>query len=179
MFQPSKGIAKFLGGWLFLLAVGGIYGLVSLFNPAVVAEAGALFQTMALRVLPILALVFVLLFFAGLFLQPAWLAQHLGRAGGFGGWAFTIIFGVLSVGPLYAWYPLLGDLKAKGMSGALIATFLYSRSLKLPLLPLMVHYFGLGYTVALSVGIVVFSVASGLLMQTLAGIDDAEQTEGR
>jgi uncharacterized membrane protein YraQ (UPF0718 family) len=99
-------------------------------------------------------------------------------ASGLGGWALTMLCGVLSAGPLYAWYPLLAELKAKGMSGALIATFLYSRALKLPLLPLMAHYFGLTYTIALSVCILVFSVLSGLLMKIFMDTEDSEHAEG-
>lgn len=172
--QVPKGMARAFGGWLFLVAVVGLYGLTLLFNPAVVGEALALFEALLLRIVPVLVVVFGLLFLANVFLEREWLVRHLGRASGLGGWALTVACGVLSAGPLYAWYPLLGELKEKGMSGALTATFLYSRALKLPLLPLMVHYFGTAYTVALSVCIVVFSVLSGLLMRTLAGIDGSE-----
>jgi len=176
--RSAKDFAKALGGWLFLTAVGGFYGLISLFNPVVVTEALASFESLLIRIVPVLALVFGLLFLTSLFLERKWLVRHLGKASGFGGWALTVVCGVLSVGPLYAWYPLLAELKGKGMSGALITTFLYSRALKLPLLPLMVHYFGLAYTVALSVCIIVFSVLSGLLMKRFVGIDVSEQEEG-
>jgi hypothetical protein len=71
----------------------------------------------------------------------------------------------------------LGELRDKVMSGALIATFLYSRALKVPLLPLMVHYFGIVYTTTLSVGIIVFSVLSGLLMRRLAGHNVSNRVE--
>ena len=163
MHQPAKAFANALGGWLFLLAVGGVYGLTSLFDAAVVAQALSMFVSLLIRVVPVLALVFGLLFLSSLFLERKWLVRNLGAASGIGGWALAIVCGVLSVGPLYAWYPLLGELKDKGMSGALIAAFLYARALKLPLLPLMVHYFDAAYTVTLSVCIIVFSVLSGLL----------------
>ena len=176
--QTPRGFARTYGGWFFLVAVAGVYGLTALFNLAVVRQALASFETLLLRVLPVLVVVFGLLFLVNVFLERKWLAQHLGRASGVGGWTLTVVFGILSAGPLYAWYPLLGELKEKGISGALIATFLYSRALKLPLLPLMVHYFGTAYTVALSVCIVVFSVLSGLLMRTLAGFDGSEQRKG-
>ena len=174
----AKDFAKAFGGWLFLIAVGALYGLIALFNPAVVAEALASFGSLFLRIVPILVLVFGLLFLASLFLERKWLARHLGKASGVGGWALTVVCGVLSAGPLYAWYPLLGELKEKGMSGALIAAFLYSRALKLPLLPMTVHYFGVAYTVALSICIIVFAVLSGLLMKKFAGVDVSQQQEG-
>jgi uncharacterized membrane protein YraQ (UPF0718 family) len=165
MQQPAKAFTKGCGGWLFLLAVGAVYGLTSLFDPSLVSQALTMFESLLIRVVPVLALVFGLLFLSSLFLERKWLARHLGAASGVGGWALSIVCGILSVGPLYAWYPLLGQLKDKGVSSALIAAFLYSRALKLPLLPLMVHYFDAAYTVALSVCIVAFSVLSGMLMK--------------
>lgn len=43
----------------------------------------------------------------------------------------------------------------------------------------MVHYFGVAYTVALSVCIIVFSVASGLLMKRFASVDVSKQEGDR
>ena len=177
--RTAKGFSKGFGGWLFLIAVGVLYGLIGRFNPIVVTDALVSFESLFLRIVPILALVFGLLFFTSLFLERNWLVRHLGKASGFGGWALTVMCGILSVGPLYVWYPLLGELQEKGMSRSLIATFLYSRALKLPLLPLMVHYFGATYTVALSVFIIAFSVLSGLLMKRFANIDVSEREEGQ
>lgn len=177
--HAATGLAKALAGWFFLLGVGALYALIAPFNRSMVADALSAFGSLLIRIVPVLVLVFGLLFLASLFLDKKWLARHLGKASGLGGWVLTVVCGVLSAGPLYAWYPLLGDLKGKGMSGALIATFLYSRALKLPLLPLMVHYFGIAYTVALSACIIVFSVLSGLLMRRFAGIDGSEQEEGQ
>ncbi len=178
MMRTAKDYAKGFGGWLFLAAVGGLYALVGFFNPSLTAQALSSFESLLIRILPVLLLVFGLLFLASLFLERKWLVRHLGRASGIGGWALTVLCGILSAGPLYAWYPLLGELKEKGVSSALITTFLYSRALKLPLLPLMVHYFGVAYTVALSVCIVVFSVASGLLIKRFYDVEVSNHMEG-
>ena len=159
--------------WLFLIFVAGLFVATSLFSPAVASKALGSLGSLLTRVIPALGLVFCLIFLANLFLERKRLVRYLGKASGVRGWALAVISGVLLVGPLHAWYPLLGDLKAKGMSSALIATFLYARALKLPLLPLMVHYFGVEFTVTLSVCIVVFSVLSGLLMKGLSGLDRA------
>lgn len=165
MVRAMRGFVRERGGWIFLAAVAGLYGITGVASPAVALEALYAFGSLLARVLPVLLLVFGLLFLASLFLERAWLVRNLGRASGAGGWALTVLCGILSAGPLYAWYPLLGELKEKGVSGALIAVFLYSRALKLPLLPLMAHYFGLAYTVILSACIIAFSVLSGLLMR--------------
>ena len=51
--------------------------------------------------------------------------------------------GVVSLGPMYLWYHMLGELKEKGVRTPLLAAFLYSRAVKIPMLPVMAHYFGL------------------------------------
>ena len=75
--------------------------------------------------------------------------------------------GMLSVGPVYPWYALLGDLQEKGMRNALIAVFLYSRAIKLPLLPLMIHYFGMAYTLVLVFCLALFAILNGVAMERL------------
>jgi hypothetical protein len=45
---------------------------------------------------------------------------------------------------------LLHEVHEKGMQSSLVAVFLYSRAVKLPLLPLMLHYFGTGYLPSLT-----------------------------
>lgn len=156
---------KSLAGWVFLVATGVLYAAIGLVAPALASKAAGALVPLLLRVLPVLVLVFVLLFLANLLVDRRWLAGYLGHHAGVRGWALAIVCGVLSAGPLYAWFPLLGELRDKGMSRALIAAFLYSRALKLPLLPLMVHYFGTAYTIAVSLGIVLFAVLCGLVTE--------------
>jgi len=177
MSRITKGFVSAWGGWIFLAAVAGLYAVAGFFSHTVALDALCTFRSLLIRIVPVLLLVFGLLFLASLFLERAWLVRHLGRASGIGGWALTVLCGILSAGPLYAWYPLLGELKKKGVNGALIAAFLYSRALKLPLLPLMVHYFGLAYTGVLSVCIVAFSVVSGLLMKRVYDVEVSTDME--
>jgi uncharacterized membrane protein YraQ (UPF0718 family) len=112
-------------------------------------------------------LVFGLIFVINLLLQGAWVTKHLGSQSGLRGWITAIIGGVLSSGPVYPWYALVGDLRSKGMSISLAAAFLYSRSVKLPLLPLLLHYFGAAYTLVLVTYLLVFSVINGFVMGRL------------
>ena len=86
------------------------------------------------------------------------------------GWVVAVIGGVLSVGPVYPWYALLKELRTKGMRTALIAVFLYNRGIKLPLLPLMIHYFGMAFTLILAAYLTLFSLLSGVIMEKI--IDD-------
>jgi len=49
---------------------------------------------------------------------------------------------VISMGPIYAWYPLLKELRGKGATNSFIAVFLGNRAVKPFLLPIMISYFG-------------------------------------
>lgn len=170
--EPERSRSGSYIGWGFLSAVAAIYVVCAVLSPDVARQALASFWSLLGRVLPIFLLVFVLLFLIDMLVGRKWILRYLGVAAGASGWVIAIACGVLSAGPLFAWYPLLADLKAKGMKSGLIAAFLYSRALKLPLLPLMVHYFDLAYTILFSTCILAFSLLSGWLMTLI--FDDSK-----
>lgn len=155
------------GGWTFLALVLAAHAAFALIAPEQVREALAAFLPMLRSIAPALAFTFALLFLADLFLTPARVEGWLGRRSGLHGWLLAAAGGMLSSGPIYAWYALLGELRRKGMKTALVAVFLYARAIKLPLLPLMAHYFGVQYTVLLTLFLVAFSILSGLAMGRL------------
>jgi hypothetical protein len=68
---------------------------------------------------------------------------------------------------LRAFVQMLAELRAKGTRTALVAVVLYARAIKLPLLPLLGHYFGLPYMLVLSLLLAVFAVVNGWLMERL------------
>jgi uncharacterized membrane protein YraQ (UPF0718 family) len=102
-----------------------------------------------------------------LLLNPRRVARQLGRPGGARGWLIALAAGILSAGPIYAWYPLLAELRAKGMRASTAAVFLYARAIKLPLLPLLFHYFGTAYSVVLSLWLAGFALLSGFVMERI------------
>jgi uncharacterized membrane protein YraQ (UPF0718 family) len=163
----QKATANGKGGWIFLAIMILIYGVVALYDRALAATAIASFMQLLDRVLPVLLIVLILLFIINLLLEPAWVKKYLGKRSGLTGWLTAIVGGVLSTGPVYPWYALVKDLREKGMKTSLAAAFLYSRSVKLPLLPLLVHYFGLTYAVVLVGYLLGFSIISGLVMQLI------------
>ncbi len=165
--MPEKAKKRHLGGWVFLILVLIAYGFVGLIDPDAAMEALAFFMHVMKQVLPVLGVVFFLLFIANLVLTPKRIKRYLGQEAGLKGWMTAVGSGVLSVGPIYAWYVVLGELKDKGMRTALIATFLYSRSVKLPLLPLMIHYFGIIYTLVLCLYLLIFAVINGMLVEKM------------
>jgi len=155
------------GGWLFLGAVVLLHLGVYWLDPELSASALADFARSLGRLLPILGVMLVLMTLLNLWVKPQRIARHLGEGSGLKGWAIAIAAGVLSLGPMYLWYPMLGELKQKGVRTPLLAAFLYSRAVKIPLLPLMAHYFGLLYTLLFVLTMLLFSVLSGLGMGLL------------
>jgi uncharacterized membrane protein YraQ (UPF0718 family) len=100
---------------------------------------------------PILLVVWILTALINHFISPEDLARHLGEDSGLRGRLIALSAGVISHGPMYAWYPMIQDLREQGARDGLIIAFFYARAVKVALLPMMVVYFGLTFTVALTV----------------------------
>lgn len=156
-----------VGGWLFLLLVLAAYGVTGAIDAEMAGQALSFFGKVIRTVLPVLIIVFLLLLVADLLFRTQWIKRNLGRESGIKGWLIAAVGGVLATGPIYAWYALLRELREKGMRTSLAAVFLYSRAVKLPLLPLMIHYFGTAYTLVLCLYLLGFSIVSGVLMVKL------------
>lgn len=156
-----------LKGWIFLGAVVLVWLAVAVIAPEYAARAITLFSGLLMKVLPTLALVFVLLFLANLLTDQPWLKRGLASRPGLHGWLIAVVAGVLASGSLYVWYALVGELRQKGMRPGLAAAFLYAFSVKLPLLPLLVHFFGLTYAVVLNAYLILFAVLGALLVERL------------
>ncbi|MBE9559836.1 MAG: permease [Proteobacteria bacterium] len=159
------------GGWWFLTLVLIAHGLLGLMNPAATTQSLTFFTHVMVQILPILGLVFLLLFVTNFLLKPKWIGRYLGSDSGTRGWIAAVFGGMLSLGPIYPWYAMLAELRQKGMRDALVAAFLYSRAVKLPLLPLMIHYFGTAYTLVLCFYLIIFSIISGIVIEKVTGSD--------
>jgi uncharacterized membrane protein YraQ (UPF0718 family) len=156
------------GGWSFFAVACAAYGATFIIAPSLARQALASFLPMLASLGTVLVLVFLLMFLLDLFLTGERIESWLGSGAGMRGWILAAVAGVLSTGPIYPWYGILAELRRKGMRTALVAVFLYARAIKLPLFPAMAHYFGLRYTVVLSLFIAGFSILSGLAMERLA-----------
>ncbi len=156
------------GGWWFLAGVVLLYLLLALTTPDYARASFQHFVHMGLDLLPVLGLVFLFMWLLNLGQGTNdKLGRLAGRQSGLRGWLLAVVGGILSHGPVYAWYPLLRDLQQKGARPALLAAFLYARSIKLPWLPLMASYFGLAYTLIVCAYIVLFAMANGWLVEKL------------
>ena len=163
-----------LGGWLFLLSVLAAYAVTGVVDPETAGQALSFFADVTRNILPVLVIVFFLLLAADVLFQKEWIGHKLGREAGIEGWLLAAVGGVLATGPVYAWYALLREMRKKGMRAALAAVFLYIRAVKLPLLPLMIHYFGTAYTLVLCLYLLGFSIVSGVL---IVKVEDREITQ--
>jgi len=155
------------GGLIFLFVVTCLYILAFLVDAELALNALTFSTRLFYRLLPVLLLIFALIFVSNLLVKPDWVRANVGKDSGLRGWAVAVIGGILSVGPIYVWYALLRDMKAKGMRTARIAVLLYDRGIKLPLLPLMIHYFGETYTLVLATYMTLFSLLSGILIEKM------------
>jgi len=165
--MSSKLLTKVSAKWFFLGGAGCLYLAVIFVNPEpgmeMVSKALAIFANL----IPVFVLVFVVMVLSRMFFDSEKVLKTVGERCGIRGWILSVAGGILSAGPVYMWYPLLIDLKEKGMKTSLVATFLYNRAVKIPLLPLMIFYFGLPFTVVLTCYIIVFSIINGILVERL------------
>jgi len=156
-------------GWYFLSAVIIIYLLTFLFRIEAIGPALDNTWNVLQNVLPILVLVYIMMLVTNYLVTPELAKKYLSKASGFSKWWIALVGGVISMGPIYLWYPLLKDLKAEGASYGFIATFLYNRAIKLPLLPMMILYFGWVYALVLAVAMMVVSIIQGLIIEKMEG----------
>ena len=62
-------------------------------------------------------------------------------------------------------------MQKKGVRNGLVATFLYNRAVKIPLLPLMIFYFGMVYTIILTIIMMIVSVFQGLIVEKILEVE--------
>jgi len=122
---------------------------------------------MLVHIFPVLLLIIIFMGTMSHFINPKTVSKYVGKNSGIKGWLLSISTGILSHGPIYAWYPLLRDLRNQGMRSGLIAVFLYNRAIKIPLLPLMVYYFGMPFVTILTAFIIIASIGQGWVVQII------------
>ncbi len=163
--QPEKPFA--FRGKLFFATVFIGYSIFAFLNFSGAIAALQKSGMILFKILPILAVVILMTATINFFLQPKQIVKHLGKESGAKGWFAMLLAGVISHGPMYAWYPLIDDLRRHGMRDGLIVVFFYARAIKIPLLPMMIDYFGLLFTLILSCYILLGAIIQGLMLEKL------------
>jgi uncharacterized membrane protein YraQ (UPF0718 family) len=120
-----------------------------------------------------LGLVFILMLVLNLFLKPAQIVKFFGKEAGIKGVILSAAAGIISAGPIYAWYPLLKDLREKGAANSFLAIFLGNRAVKPFLLPIMISYFGWIYVLILTVFTVLGSIVVGYVVGALVRVENS------
>ncbi len=154
-------------GWYFLLAVLVAYGVTFIIAPDKVSPALSFAANILGQLVPVFVLIIGVSAVMNYYIKPNSLARYMGKESGARGWIITTVSGILSTGPIYMWYPLLSELKKHGVRDALLANFLYNRAVKIPLMPLLIFYFGVKYAAVLTFVTVFLSFIAGWLTEKI------------
>ena len=149
---------------LFPLVVLIIYGVLCVLTPEQALVALKTSGKVCLSIILPLALVFVMMMGLNMFVKPSQIVNLLGSDANVKGILLSVAAGIISMGPIYVWYPLLKELREKGAGNMPIAVFLYNRAVKLFLLPVIIAYFGWVYVSILTMLTILASVANGYLV---------------
>lgn len=154
-------------GLLFLMVL--VYVFLFFFNSSLFFSSFSFFSKIFWNLIPVFVVVFVLMSLVNFFVSKKTVlgfvsSSHKRK------WVFSALAGILSMGPIYMWYPFMQNLKEKGFNEGLIAVFLYNRAIKIPLIPLAVFYFGLKFVVILTFVMIVFSIIQGIIINKLMEI---------
>jgi uncharacterized membrane protein YraQ (UPF0718 family) len=151
---------------VFSLSVLGLY--LALWHVAPEKTIVALRSSIGIlfHVLLPLGMVFLIMIGLNAFLKPPDLAKLLGKGTAIPRNLFSAAAGIISAGPIYAWYPILKDLREKGAEHSLVAVFLVNRAVKPFLLPMMISLFGWTYVLALTFLTIAGSLFVGFVVGT-------------
>lgn len=156
-------------GVKFLITVVILYCILFIFDFEHSFMGFEKFLVIMWKLLPIFIFIITLTTIINYSLQPKKIMKHLGEESGKKGIFYMLLGGILSHGPMYAWYGMLEDMRKHGLKDGLIVVFLYARAIKLPLLPLMVNIFGIGFTIIINIYILIFAILQGSIMDKFKG----------
>lgn len=160
--------------WLFPLGVLCLYGIASFFNPAGIDRALAISGTMFRQLALPMCFAVVMMVVLNQVVSPAAVARYLGKGAGLKGIFFSGLAGIISMGPIYAWYPLFKTMREKGVTAFIIANFIGCRSIKPVLLPVLIGYFGWKYTVVFVIVSLVGALCTAGIVGVACSAEDAQ-----
>ncbi len=151
----------------FFIAMIILYVPFFIITPHKTQQALLIAGKLILAIIPVLIFVIILMAVIDYFIKPQKIKKYLGEESGVKGWLIAITFGIISHGSIYAWYPLLKEMRDHGMREGLVAAFIYNRAIKIPFIPLMIYYFGLKFFIILTLYMIIASVIEGLLIEKI------------
>ena len=166
--MSSKNIMKIeFKGLKFLFFVIIIHIVIFLFDRQNSGFALTKSYEVLLKLLPIFVMIILITTIINYFLKPKSIMKHFGKDSGIKGWIYATLGGIISHGPMYVWYPMISELRQNGLKDGLLATFMYTRSIKLPFIPIMIDYFGVLFTVILFIYILIAALLQGIFLEAL------------
>ncbi len=143
------------------------YAIIALINLQLAIEILNIFVALLRKIILPFVLVFLIMFLTNWLIKPEKIVKYLGKYAGTSGWIYSMLGGILSAGPIYMWFPLLKEMRNKGMREGFLVAFLYNRSIKLPLLPVFIYYFGLKFVIIISIVMIFASVIQGIAVEKI------------
>lgn len=168
MVRETKGERSLKRIGIFPASVVVLYGALYFLSPTSTLEALKATAKISLALCLPLSLVFSVMFLLNLFVRPAQIAGVFSRNSGMKGMMLSIVAGIISMGPIFAWYPLMKKMKEEGAGEGPIAIFLYNRAIKPFLLPVMIAYFGWIYVMIITILTILGSIVLGYSMNALS-----------
>ena len=166
MSDKSSNTIKFKGTkFLFFVII--VYIIIFLFDNQNISLSLIKSYEVLLKLLPIFFVIIIITTLINYFLSPKSIMKHFGKDSGIKAWFFAIIGGIISHGPMYAWYPMLSEMRKNGLKDGLLATFMYTRSIKIPFIPIMIDYFGILFSILLFIYIILGGVLQGIIIEAL------------
>jgi len=157
--------------WIMLLLTLVIYIVTAFFNSDVALASLQKSFEIIKSIAPIIVIVLFLMAIFTTLVKPKKMVKHIGDDSGLKGWMIAVFGGVLSHGSTYIWYPILSQMRNEGAREGLIVAFFYARAIKLPWIPVMIAYFGLTFTLLLSLYILVGAVVQGIIADKFVKVD--------
>ncbi len=153
--------------WYFLAVVIFVYIIAAVWRSDIFFQALRFSLDIFSKLVPAFIFVFAIMVASNYFLTTSRVIKHVGARAGWRKWVYVIAAGIVASGPIYLWYPVLKDLKDKGMEDGLVATFLYNRAIKFSFIPLMIVYFDWPFIITLTILMIVASVIQGIAINKL------------
>ena len=166
--RESKGGRSLKGIGLFPVFVLAVYVILYAVSPKTALMALRASANISLSIGVPLTLVFAVMLLLNLLVRPAQIAGLFGKGAGMKGMLLSIAAGIISMGPIFAWYPLMKKLREEGAGEGPVAVFLYNRAVKPFLLPVMIAYFGWAYVVIVTMLTILGSIALGYSMNIIS-----------
>lgn len=152
-------------GWIMLMLTISLYIAVAFSDLTTAVVSLEKSYTIFKDIVFILFGVVLLIAFFNTFVNSKKIVKYIGKESGLKGWLIALFGGVISHGSTTIWYPILLEMLNSGAKKGLVVAFLYARAIKLPWLPVMVGYFGITFTLLLSVYILLGAFLQGWITE--------------